>query len=67
VVATIDNHGIGAGTIMGIYSIVVTQVDADTTEVSISAVHLTSDTPLDGDYFCNVTIIGTSTGRRHKV
>jgi hypothetical protein len=67
VLATIDNQGIGAGTIMGIYSVVVVQVDADKTEVAISAVHLTSDTPLDGDYFCNVTIIGTPTGRRHKV
>src|ERR1700720_147306 len=42
VVATIDNQGVGAGTIMGIYSVVVVQVDADTTEVAISAVHLTS-------------------------
>jgi hypothetical protein len=67
IVATVDNHpGVGAGTIMGIFDITVAQVD-DTTEVKITAVHVTDSTPLDGDYFCNVTIIGTPTGRRHKV
>jgi hypothetical protein len=59
VVATVDNEGIGAGTIMGVYSVVVVQVDAITTEIAISAQKLAGGGPLGGDYFCNVTVIGT--------
>jgi hypothetical protein len=58
VTATIDNQGVGAGTIMGIYSLVVVQ-NGVYTEIAVSAQNLAGGAPLPGDYFCNVIVIGT--------
>jgi hypothetical protein len=57
VLATVDNSGVGAGTIMTIYGVDFAPSE-NALEIKVSAVSL-EDVPLDGDYFCNITVIGT--------
>jgi hypothetical protein len=61
VVATVDNQGIGAGTIMAIYSIVwAANYIPGFDELAISAQNINGGIALNGDYHCNVTVIGKS-------
>jgi len=58
VLATVDNKGnVGADTIMTIYGVDLAPSD-DTLEIKVSAANL-EGSDLDGDYFCNITVIGT--------
>ncbi|MBV8674582.1 MAG: hypothetical protein JOZ33_14210 [Acidobacteriaceae bacterium] len=59
IVATIDSLGVGGGTVMGIYSLVV-QPSEGKTQIAVSA-QIIGGTEVDYEYFCNFRVIGTLT------
>lgn len=66
VLATIDKGGVdvGSGTTMAVYGVDCTPSE-DSVEIKVTAVSL-DGTPLDGDFFCNVTVIGTPSPSSRK-
>ena len=55
-VATVDSLGVGAGTAMVIYSLLVQPVDGRT-QISLDATTIDGN-EVDYDYYCNFTIVG---------
>ena len=56
IVATVDSLGVGAGTAMVIYSLLVQPVDGRT-QISLDATTIDGN-EVDYDYYCNFTIVG---------